>query len=177
MGRFRQTALVAQVWVTAVMTLVAGLPHFDCRCPDGRVKPFCLSFAFETSGCCCSGTCCSPTEESANRSGYGTTPARQAKKAPCCSRHRGPETSELPSANGCRAGGSGCVRTLTQPQDVACAPSQATGRADVAALVAVPASVSFVHALPAAAHNQPSWETHSLAPPVDLVTVLQHLLI
>jgi hypothetical protein len=39
------------VWLTAAMTLVAGFPHFECRCPAGQFKPFCLGFCSATHGC------------------------------------------------------------------------------------------------------------------------------
>ena len=57
-----RTALTGLVWLTAAMTLVAGLPHFDCRCPSGQVKPFCLATASKKTGCCCGGACCTIDE-------------------------------------------------------------------------------------------------------------------
>ncbi len=36
--------------LAAFMTVTAGLPSFQCRCPDGRVKPFCQGN--DSSGCC-----------------------------------------------------------------------------------------------------------------------------
>src|SRR5947209_9321824 len=59
MVRARSTASVGLVWLTAAMTVVAGTPHFACRCPDGHVKPFCLGLASKTTGCCCGSACCS----------------------------------------------------------------------------------------------------------------------
>lgn len=34
---------IAQVWLTMATALVAATPHCRCVCPDGHVKPFCLS--------------------------------------------------------------------------------------------------------------------------------------
>src|SRR5947209_19392590 len=72
------------VWVTAAATLFAHTPRLQCRCPDGHVKPFCLSLFLPSSGCCCSGQCCG--FEDHNRSGEcpasTTTPATD--ECPCC---------------------------------------------------------------------------------------------
>src|SRR5262245_60186384 len=82
MAALGKKARVAHVWLTALLTLFAGLPRVQCRCPDGRVKPFCLGpcvRADGSPGCCCAGAgtpaaCCAAET---------STPAEDAEP-PCC---------------------------------------------------------------------------------------------
>src|SRR5437016_10654975 len=53
MAHLRRVALAAQVWLTAVMTVVAGVPRFDCVCSNGQSKQARLGFTSPSSGCCC----------------------------------------------------------------------------------------------------------------------------
>jgi hypothetical protein len=76
MMRLRAITSMMGVWATAVSTLLAGSPRLDCRCPDGRVKPFCLSILFQSA--CCDGSCCSEATRDGN--GQATT------KPSCCCR-------------------------------------------------------------------------------------------
>src|SRR5215475_7170923 len=80
----RKTALVGQVWLTAAMTLIAGVPHFSCRCPDGHVKPFCLGLA-PGGRACCDRPCCSPVPDDGLRDrALDPVPAAPAGKTCCC---------------------------------------------------------------------------------------------
>src|SRR5438552_5070598 len=111
MRSFGRKAWIGQAWLTAVMTLVTAVPHFDCRCPDGHVKPFCLSISRAASGCCCGGTCCSSTEggRSCCRARSRVAP-EQMQTASCC-QHQGRQTNGSPGKQQ-EVGPRGCTRTV-----------------------------------------------------------------
>src|SRR5438046_1023049 len=95
----------------AIATLIAGSPHIHCRCPDGRVKFFCLSFARQNS-CCCAGRCCS-----APRQGEGC--AQLAPHSSCCAPRHEPSRSETPAADPApRVEAASCLKSLVQPDDL-----------------------------------------------------------
>src|SRR5271168_3835709 len=63
---------VGIVGLTAAMTLVAGIPRYDCICPDGSLKLFCPGCVPKENACCCSGSerpelpkaeCCQPVKK------------------------------------------------------------------------------------------------------------------
>src|SRR5437763_8321636 len=105
---FRRNTHAFQVVVllTTATTLFATSPHFECVCPDGSRKPFCLSTFLGSSSCCCQGACCSPSEPAA-----GNTPP-----ACCCCKHNGEsprptESSAVPNAPAGRPSAPGLHRT------------------------------------------------------------------
>src|SRR4051812_29868431 len=55
----RRSMSVLTVWLTAATTLFATSPHFECVCPDGTRKPFCLSSFLGDPSCCGQETCAS----------------------------------------------------------------------------------------------------------------------
>src|SRR5436305_1817934 len=57
MTHFRTASSVGQVLLTAVMTLVAGIPQLECRCPGETVKP--QAKVASRNPCCGSGCCVS----------------------------------------------------------------------------------------------------------------------
>ena len=44
-------------WLTAAMTLFAGVPVFQCRCEGGPARPRSTLVAKKVT-CCCGGQCC-----------------------------------------------------------------------------------------------------------------------
>src|SRR5262245_2641030 len=102
---------ISGILLTAIMTLVAGLPHFSCVCPDGNVKPFCFGTSSAKSGCCCNGACCSSSEGVASCCcAHSRGPAGNAISASCC-QQQGKESSWSHS-NRHQVGRSGCTKTL-----------------------------------------------------------------
>lgn len=101
--------------LAAVMTVTAGMPSFQCRCPDGRVKLFCQGNTSSPSGCCCAtgdstspGKSCCCEAKKANAQG-----PKAAKKRSCCAQSHGerqqPTGSDghrLAAKDGC------CVKTV-----------------------------------------------------------------
>ncbi len=168
MGLVARTAWVAHVWLTAVMTLVAGLPHFDCWCPNGQLKPFCLGHPAAASGCCCGGGCC--------RRAGDTPPGRRAKERSCCGRRHRPGGRNTLTARA-EVRHPGCSKALARSE--VCTPPRVKAAVEqdrtVAALL--PPALDGASSLVPRADARASWQVHLLAPPTDLVTLLQHLLI
>jgi hypothetical protein len=153
MSSLGSIAWIGHIWLTALMTLVAGVPHFACRCPDGQVKPFCMGTPSSKSRCCCRGTCCSPIEG-------GTC---------CCaaqSRTAGPEV-----------GHSNCTKTLAPSVLLTVGHGRTTIAKPLTAGALVAAQAASVVSLTTMARARSAWQAHQIAPPSDLITVLQRLVI
>ncbi len=153
----RRTFVAATVWLTAVTTVVADLPHLECRCPDGRVKPFCL--AAVAPGCCCAGSCCQTTA--------GTAPVRKA----CCSQ------SHRSSDRGPSARSTGCTKSPAPAPAPALEAATAVQAPVDMGVVFLPADLSSALLWGRPVKEAVAWLAHPPAPPADLVTRLARLLI
>ncbi len=197
MKRFaRRTALVALTWLTAASTLVAGLPHFECVCPDGQRKPVCRGVKDAATGCCCGGSCCSSNGQSVE----GTVRSKSRGGCCCCCpqgedtrRDKSGPTRDEPQGHvrqasqpakgkkaddALRLGRSQCVRMLTHADDVTSTVNKATAK--VAASLepfALPADHPTPGSVPATASPRDSWQLSHAPPPTDLVIILLHLVI
>jgi hypothetical protein len=154
-----------QVWLAAALVLFAGVPHFVCQCPGGRVKLFC-SGAANKSDCCCpspsAGGCCQPH-------------APKHQTSSCCATHGAPRRPESPPDGG--RGGGGCTRTLEPADDYLPTTGPDTFGPHVTATAILPPPAMAADG-PSLGSGAPSWLlSHALSPPPDLVTLLQHLLI
>jgi hypothetical protein len=148
-------------WVAALLTPVAGVPHFICQCPDSHVKEISLSTAALSPGCCCGRACCGM---------HGRT-AGQDKCGACKGRHQAGSGENFLVEPAC------CVKSPAGPAPLAVAPHTkppADGR-NVAALLPPWADSGYAQA--PEARGRPATTGHSLAPPPDLVTLLGRLLI
>ena len=166
MIQFRAIIWAMGIWATAVSTLFAGLPHLQCRCPDGRIKPFCLSILIPST--CCDRSCCAgPADSHAERGNQGC----RTKSCCCCeaSRQAGNDSSEQVRAQGCQ-------KTV--------AKAQVASRADLVRYSAQ----DFVSPVPDGrgwdlfVNPQPEFgrfiaSLHWSPPPSDLVITLRHLLV
>lgn len=161
--------------VAAVMTVTAGLPRTECRCPDGRIKLFCHGNTSAPSGCCA--TACSSSPDAnpccCEAKKANTPGATVAKERPCCAHaHAGPKGS----------GGGGhpalvkascCVKTVVAAPAVDSVENTGTPvhqTIDVLALGVPTLVVPHATADVVATHSPPLLST---APP-DLVVVLCH---
>src|SRR5262245_47170854 len=111
MSYVRKIRLTFLVGLTAFATLIAGAPHFICRCPDGHVKLFCVSTPSAAPGCCCGHACCRPAGRdeggAADRpKGCGTGACCSAAKA---RRFADGRTCQISLQRNC------CARTLAAP--------------------------------------------------------------
>jgi hypothetical protein len=168
----RRIAWIGQAWLTAAMTLVAAVPHFDCRCPDGHFKPFCLSIASDASGCCCGGTCCSPTKEGTCCRGHHPQGSSGQTPLTSCCNPRDSKTSSSPDhvvSHNC------CTKNLAPSQIVTVSIGKTAQEATF--LASVSPQPTPILSLPRMAVGRPGWEGHLLPPPTDLPTLLHRLII
>lgn len=170
MKLIRPVIRAGAVWLTALMTLVTGLPHFVCICPDGHRKPFCLGFCSPTTGCCCASECCA-------RSEAPSSPNADTMET-CCSCHhkaRSSNTKQVPHA---QLASQGCRKTIVQA-DFAIVTTGWRTAVDPSALVfPVPALDSVVKGpCPFDLDGRFAWRSCRIPPPTDLVVTLKHLLI
>jgi hypothetical protein len=179
MALLYKTVLVGQVWLTAIMTLIAGIPQFSCICRNGGTKPVCVSLATDTPGCCCGGgNCCSP---SPGRSGCCRNPAKAANTdqpthKSCCA-ERGDQNPDLQQGVQLNAGQKCCTKTLTPPQVTAVSYHKTVVERDASFLALIPQSVTLSPPSLATAKGPTLWQISLVVPPTDLVDLLQHYLI
>jgi hypothetical protein len=172
-----RTALAGLVWLTAGMTLLAQMPHFDCRCPTGQVKPFCLGFTQEKSPCCCGGGCCSGNPNGPCCCGGKESPTGgKAKNRSCCNHQTQPKGDPRPDGRPV-ANSASCVKTLAQQGLLAPGPAKETNGKDVGLRAAVATQPTPFYPPAGLSPGRLSDSLHLLAPPADLVTLLQRLLI
>lgn len=167
------------VWLTALMTLAAGTPHFECRCPNGRIKPFCLALFSGKTGCCCGGSCCSviPGDEDKALAAAAFPSSAGAKKTCCCCCKAPAENAGSESRTASRFEKVGCRKTLAEAAVAIPVPFVKAPVQDATAHLFVPAPEPTMEpdgfgacdCLPADYYHWP--------PPTDLVTVLQRFLI
>jgi hypothetical protein len=164
--------------LAALLTPASGVPHFVCRCPDGNVKPFCLSIPTPKSGgCCCGGACCS------NRGAgkrccccsrtRGTDCARPGTRAACCGSHQ----RGLAESTAGFTEGPCCAKTLVAAESLAIAPEKATAGDHLRLSADSSAPPACVCAPEAGPVVHVSDLAHSPGPPADLLTLLRRLVI
>jgi hypothetical protein len=153
---------LAGICLTAFMTLVAGMPHFHCVCPNGHIKPFCLSF-FSQTACCCAGSCCAVPGAADEE--------RPAKQTSCCccqaSRRQAGEPDQQFHA-------TGCTKTLVDAEasNVTAPVRDVEQDAGTIAWVAL-SEISVVMPILASEAGRLTPPCHR-SPPPDLLTLLQH---
>lgn len=155
MRRFRKTVLAGQVWLMAIMTLVAGLPRLQCVCPDGHIKPFCLRS-------CCARAEYAPSAKIADKQQHDCCCGKGKNK----SKPAGPES---------RLDGGRCLKTIVSPADTTDGQTE-TPAATEWASAALLSPLGIVPCSPGTTCAR-AWLIHSPAPPTDLLTLLQHFLI
>ena len=174
----QKMAVSALVWLTAVMTLIAGSPHFDCVCPDGHFKLFCLASAFEKAGCCCGGRCCSSGQSCSCCSESASAASPKPKQRSCCSREsRGHKPAAAPATTVQIQQPHCCVKIATLPKSFTSSPAKMVVQPDTTPSLSLPVAALAASPVPVTKRGRASWQVHLLAPPTDLVIALQHLLI
>lgn len=165
-------AWIGLIWLTATMTLVAGLPHNTCRCPGGQVKPFCLGSAPGDRGCCCGGSCCSSIGEAGRDSSRG-----QSKARPCCSGGACTDVDESGAVHAHLMGVPCCVKSPGAQQVVVLNGSKkAVGEdldLDEGLSSRMPSFRCLVGLAPGYAHRSDD----QTPPPAELLSLLQRLLL
>ena len=175
MRSFGRKAWIGQAWLTAVMTLLTAVPHFDCRCPDGQFKPFCVSISRDASGCCCGGTCCSSIEGGRSCCRARSRVAPEQMQTGSCCQHQDRQTNGSPG-NQPEVGPRGCTRTVAPAEVLTRSPGMTTVDKDLTTEALLPQAVDVV-CRPTMAGAHPCWQSHQIAPPTDLIISLQRFLI
>lgn len=172
MGSFGRIALTGIVWLTAITTLIAGFPHFDCRCAGGKVKLFCLGIVAQDSGCCCGGACCSADQGSTCcQKQKRDSSTGVARKSSCCQ-----GSQHLPKGTSC-VGAAGCVKSLAQLHDQVPPDGPKVVTKDLVAGMMLPPQFVLADSLTPTSHSHLPPQRYLLSPPTDLITVLQRLVI
>ncbi|SRR5579885_1284667 len=180
----RRTSVSLLVWLAAAMTVVAGVPHASCRCPDGRIKPFCSGSTAKKGGCCCDGecccgkagtACCCKKSDSEPQGAPASCCGQQDEPAGSCHGHHDQPAPNAPATAQPSLTGSCCTITLAQPEASTFLSPERVVVKDVTlgALLAV-------RLAPLGAAPTEPWSfrhEHQRPPPTDLVTTLQRLLI
>jgi hypothetical protein len=179
MAYLGKAAMVGQVWLTAIMTLIAGMPHFSCLCPDGAVKPLCVSLTADSSGCCCAGgKCCAHSRHSETGCCKATKPVEAGRSTAksCCAAKQNHKPAEQ-SAPRFQAERKCCVKTPAQPPITAVSYYKTVIERDVSFAPLLPQSAALSTSWRAGAHGPAAWQINLTAPPTDLVDLLQRYLI
>jgi hypothetical protein len=173
MNVLSKTAWIVQVWLTATMTLVAGIPRFDCRCSEGQAKPF--RPVSSASKCCC-GRCGESSGNGSRSCCLAASSAKVAKAVTCCQTSRLSAASKALPASGQISPSACCLKSVAQAQSAFPAHSiRSLAKIHLEPALAFLATLSLSLAVDGSEQSILSF--HSLAPPVNLVTLLQHLLI
>lgn len=176
MALLYKTVVVGQAWLTATMTLVAGMPHFSCACPDGTVKPICVNIPNHSSGCCCAGSCCSATAGATCCSKVKDR-SEEEKKRPCCSSGDSHKQAGSFAVQRIAMNRPGCARTFAQPQATALAPFKTSIGRDCAGSVLLPSSTFDPNSRQAVTFGLGPRRTHTLSPPTDFLALFRHYVI
>jgi hypothetical protein len=174
MRRLGKTVSVGLVWLATGATLFAGVPFSTCRCLAGAAPPLSDQKPADAHRSCCGPGCCAASGAGSCCRGRG---ASRAAPRPCCAgRHT---AGQLPSSDRAPALSSTCcVRTTHQPEASLSTAAEPTARTafntHLLTLAHAPAAVSPAATGAAVVGPSPG---HSLSPPPDLLSLLQHLLI
>jgi hypothetical protein len=170
MGMLGKTASFGLAWSAAILTLIGGAAHFDCRCPDGHLKAYCPGSALHSSGCCCGTTCCSAAAGA-------NSCCRAGDHGAACGGGHHPEARHQSCPVGLsRASGACCQMTLAPaPSYTRAGPQRLPIHGKTIALGLAPADP--VATVLAPSHTGGFGSAHLRSPPPDLVTLLQRLVI
>ena len=172
MRQLRKLAGILIVLATATTTLLAGTPHFDCRCPDGSIKRFCFHSACGEQSYCCSGASCCAKAAEPDAQPKPSCCAKQSKPKPLGTADQSPQDMDNHEPI---FRGTSCQKTL----------ADAEIQTSVRIAVEQPPAVELVvfalqdagHLFPTANQVQSLGHVHALLPPPDLVTTLQRITI
>jgi hypothetical protein len=167
MAHTGQAILSFQVHLTAIMTLVAGMPHFVCRCPSDLAKDDDSRPAAQATACCCCGSC-------------GSTLGAEQKESegkPFCCSQKSFRTSKTATGSHQAAGGD-CTKVTGLPKVPAVSTIRPARPIDVSSCVGAASLAVISPTLHAERQDSASrWTGHSPAPPTDRVISLQRFLI
>src|ERR1019366_7460198 len=178
MGRLRNMTGVLTVWSTAAATLLAGTPHYNCRCPDGSIKRFCFSSASGQSSCCCNGMDCFLKTSEGKSCCRKQTAGNQGAANPsgCCKASKSQVASVSKPVKELTVGGACCQKTLAEREfQSSVRGTTIVDEASVAVFVS-PAARAIEY-FSNAAPRRTIFLVHWSLPPTDLVMALHRLTI
>jgi hypothetical protein len=161
-------------WLTAALTLFAGVPAFQCRCEGGPARPR-SPLVTTTVTCCCGGHCCAAAPGSAAGHASEAPAPQKAEAGTCCEYHGGRPTAPTHGAGGART--KTCTQGVVHPDeflsDGGVSPVVVSG--SLCQLLPPPQPFTSPElSLPTAG---PNWFAHPTAPPAKLRALLQRFLI
>jgi hypothetical protein len=185
----RKPILTGSVHLTAAMLLVTGLPHFECRCPNGHRRPFCLALFASSLGRCVE-PCCTAPPTQPEKPGEAATPSDSTMTDGCCcadarvasaeaSKHR----SGRPRLGGPNPDRTPIVRPLPCRKGVA--PAKSWNTSSHQTLVAADSQIEMPLLVNSCLSIPSPWTgcerghryRHWHAPPAEFTTLFQRLLI
>jgi hypothetical protein len=161
--------LVCQIHLTAIMTLVAGMPQVVCACSPNRERTSVIPLAVQMTECPCCGSCGSMLTESNSK----MAPGNQT----CCGSKSGSQGT--PGASGSpQARGKGCIKELAIPKISGVLSTKTSKPFNVLSANWIAGLATMLPSIQMGPTDSAfRWTGHSPAPPNDLVTSLQRLLI
>lgn len=158
--------------MTALITLVTSLPHFDCHCPSGQVKRFCLRLTSRT--CCCEGSCCS-SEQARRVSPIPSASFSRDDDSPCCC-NKAEGSEDKAGTDNHTIGCAGCTKTLAK-QPLLMAGEVPTANEKTPVAEPLPLRHLFAGLLTVFVLQGTAFQPGTSPPPPDLVILLCHFLI
>lgn len=167
MRRLRKTGLAALVWLLAVVVTVDGFPRIQCRCPDGQVQTLYLGLLKSSRPCCAARDCARPGTSCFCR-------AQRASTCVACGQSQATEPS--PSSGEHTVQAAGCVKSLLTSDHVAVQADDAV-HGSLGQIASLPMHSLVPAAGVAGTLHFSVCQAPASAPPADLVTVLQRLVL
>jgi hypothetical protein len=172
MSGFRTKAFAGTVWLTALMTLVADIPHLECCCPRDAVKPVSTTPVSSPSCCGCGGACCTSTEDSSPCQAPAVAAVNPGEEPAFV-----PPQEQQPPGDQAQLKRPQCVKAVVQVETSSPALSHPLIGADGAPGAGLPAPVATALVMPPPI-PRPSFCPYQSPPqPADLVTLHQHFII
>jgi hypothetical protein len=172
MAAWRRMFLLAHVWLTAFMTLLAGLPHLRCQCSTEYAKPVLPIGPCQVSKCCDADSYCTSSTEDADRSDDSSTEIL-AKRRCCCCQSSAAQLTDKDNPHG-KLKSLGCKRTLTEADPALLSVQEPVNSDLVAGMLTSDSASPFRDLSRQAGFSLPPWQSHAEPPPTDLVLTLQH---
>jgi hypothetical protein len=162
-----KAAFAGTVWLTAIITLIAGVPVSRCFCADGGEKSLLTPVSLPANSCCQCGTCSEEDDQP-------PLPTPTDDNHACCQHQT--HAASGPSRDSGQFRSKSCVKSVAVMAPSTIPQEQKPDRPSLTAVwIAVP---QFTLALSVTANRPVAYfEVHLLPPPTDLVIALQHLVI
>jgi hypothetical protein len=175
MTTFGATLRAGLHWLTAAMTLLAGVPAFQCRCEGGPAAKSRSTVITKQVTCCCGGQCCASTPGSVAGHACEAPAPQKAEAGTCCQHHGGRPAEPTHGAGDART--KTCTQGVVHPDeflsDGGVSPVVVSG--SLCQLLPPPQPVNSPELSLSAAG--PDWFAHPTAPPAKLRALLQRFLI